>query len=95
MVAIEAVDKLLPVDVLDVVLGGIPIMRVAVDDEDFLATFRAIHVFPPEGWGFSIRFTEVRAIQFSLSSTNAARDSLPSTSDAARRCRLHGGGGTG
>jgi hypothetical protein len=43
VISVEAVDELLAMDVLDVVLGGIPVMGMTVDDEDLFATFRAIH----------------------------------------------------
>ena len=45
MVAVEAVDELLAVDVLQVLLAAVPQVGVTVDDEDFFAVRRPVHAF--------------------------------------------------
>jgi hypothetical protein len=45
VVAVETVDELLAMDVLQVLLAAVPQVGVTVDDEDFFAVRRPVHAF--------------------------------------------------
>jgi hypothetical protein len=43
MIVVEAFDKLLPVDILDILIAAVPKMNVRVDDEYFFSRFSRKH----------------------------------------------------